>query len=111
LDITHIIGGGIIAPSLAAMDVDQDGHMDVVMGDALGRMWLLHNISNGSAASFDLIPLIIERSAAAYIEVIDTHTARLYFGLPHGGRNAVICWLQAANSPISGQVTVVSGKK
>jgi hypothetical protein len=82
LNVTHVTGGGDLAPSLAAIDVDHDGKMDVVIGDAYGKVWLLHNVGTAGAASFTLAPLEITRTAPADLEVVNPHTVRLYFSTP-----------------------------
>ena len=108
VDTTHVVGGGIIAPSLATMDVDGDGLQDVVMGDVDGRVWLLRNIGSSASPSFSLGPLTIPRTAAADMEVIDARTIRLYFALPVTPGQTVLGYhgIATAGSPISGEVVI-----
>jgi hypothetical protein len=82
VDVTHAGGGGIVAPSLATADLDGDGRADVIMGDASSRLWLLHNRTTGTAASFHLEPLPVSRTGAAFLEALDGSHARLHFGIP-----------------------------
>ncbi len=82
LDLTNATGGGFMSPSLASIDIDQDGLVDVVAGLQDGTSWLLHNIGPASAPVFDLMPLTVSRTTAANMTKTDARHIRLYFALP-----------------------------
>src|SRR5438045_3111245 len=82
VNVTEVIGGGLISPTLTTIDVDGDGLKDVVMGDAEGLVWLLKNTGTPTAASFSLGPLSITRTTAAYMDILGPRKVRLRFALP-----------------------------
>ena len=108
VEVTHVTGGGTIVPSLTTIDVDSDGLPDVIMGDARGRGWLLRNIGTSGAASFSLRPLTVSRTAAAYLEILDSRHIRLSFALPTVAGQTVLAYhsISTLGSPISGIVTI-----
>jgi len=79
---THIIGGGTIAPSITTIDIDKDKLPDVVMADAQGPVWLLHNTGTKTAPVFSLKPLIVSNTNSVNLEKIDSRHYRAYFALP-----------------------------
>ncbi len=110
INVTHVIGGGTITPSLTTIDIDKDGLFDVVMGDKSGRVWLLHNVGNAYSASFSLNPLCISRTTAAYMEKLDARSMRLYFALPTQAEKTKISYhgIPTTQGSISGAVTIHS---
>ena len=82
IDLNNATGGGFMSPSLASVDIDMDGLLDVVAGLQDGTSWFLHNIGPASTPAFDLVPLIASRTTAANLTKIDTRHIRLYFALP-----------------------------
>jgi hypothetical protein len=100
--------GQYVGPSLATMDVNGDGLQDVVMGDSEGRVWLLRNVGSSGAPSFSLGPLTISRTAAAYMEIVDARTVRLYFGLPVTPGETMLGYrdVPTSGSPVSGELPI-----
>lgn len=82
IDVTNVVGGGTITPSLATIDINKDGLKDVVMADYSGSVWLLQNVGTKSEARFSLKPLTISQTNSANLEKINNRHYRLYFSLP-----------------------------
>jgi hypothetical protein len=82
VDLSNVIGGGFVGPSLTTVDVDLDGLVDVAAGERDGSSWLLHNIGPASAPVFDLVPLTVARTTAAKLNIIDARHIQLTFALP-----------------------------
>jgi hypothetical protein len=110
LDVTHIVGGGTLVPSLATLDVDGDNRQDVLMGDALGRIWLLRNTGTFTAPTFSLRPLLVSRTASAYLEILDARHARLYFALPITPGETFLGYhgVPTSSGSISGEITITA---
>lgn len=108
VDVTHVVGGGTIAPSLTTLDVDGDGLSDVVMGTADGELWLLKNLGTQSTPHFRLQPLTVARTSAAYMELLDARRVRLYFALPTVSGDTVLTYhgVPTPGAPISGRVVI-----
>jgi PKD repeat protein len=108
VDVTHVEGEGAVAPSLATVDVDGDGLDDVVMGDADGRVWLLKNTGTPGLPSFDLGPLSVSRTSAAYLELVGARSVRAHFALPVEAGRTTLSFYQVGTTgePVSGEVTV-----
>lgn len=110
LDLTHVVGGGPIAPSLTTFDVDSDGLDDVVMGDVRGRVWILRNVGSASSSRFKVEPMLASRTAAAYLEVLGPRQIRLRFALPTTSGRTVLTYENVSmnGSPVSGQILIDS---
>lgn len=107
-DPVKVIHTSLRHQSLTTLDADGDGLVDAVIGDSNGRVWLLKNIGTAGAATFSLRPLTVSRTAAAYLEIIDTRHVRLHFGLPTIAGQTLIGYhnLATTDSSLSGQVTI-----
>jgi len=107
-DVTGVIGGGYNGLSLLAIDHDGDGLTDVVAGDHAGRVWVLRNAGTAQAPAFDVEPLSVSHTAAAYLEVLGPTTIRLRFGLPVIPGEATLTYYRVPGSggPESGTTPV-----
>jgi hypothetical protein len=68
---------------LFATDWDGDGLVDVLAsGGNANSTWLLRNTGTAHAPAFTVEPLRASQTTAAYLEIVDATTIRLYFALP-----------------------------
>jgi hypothetical protein len=107
-DVTGVVGGGYNGLSLLATDHDGDGLVDVLAGDDAGRVWLLRNAGKAQAPNFAVEPLQASQTTAAYLEIIDSTTIRLYFALPlvAGETNLTFYQVSTGAGAISGTAPV-----
>ena len=69
--------------SLLATDFDGDGLVDLLgNGGSAGSVLLLRNTGSAQAPAFTAELLLASQTTAAYLEVLDARTIRLYFALP-----------------------------
>ena len=66
--------------TLLATDFDGDGLVDL-LGSA-DSAWLLRNSGTAQAPAFGVESLLASQTSAAFVEIIDSTTIRLYFALP-----------------------------
>jgi hypothetical protein len=111
LDLTWVIGGGTLCPTLATIDADGDGLDDVVAGDHAGVVWLLHNTGSASAPSFSLETFSVDTTAATNLELLGTSQVRLYFAVPVDSGETTLSFHEVPTSqgPISGSLVVGGG--
>jgi hypothetical protein len=104
---TTVSGGGFYGPALAPFDADGDGAVDLIGGDWGSRVWLLHNVGTPVAPRFEAGPLIVSQTAAAYLEVLNPTSARLYFGTPLVDDTWLTYWqVPTASGPLTGRVSL-----
>ena len=109
LDPVDVTPGSYLPTSLAAIDVNEDGLQDVVMATHQGSVWLLRNVGTSKKPSFSLGPLIISRTAAAYLKVLDSRNIRLHFAVPVIGDSITLAYHDVpttSGSSISGEVMI-----
>lgn len=108
VDVTHIIGGGTISPSLTTIDLDNDGLQDIVMADANGAVWSLINTGTASAPVFSLQPFMVSETNAANLEKIDPLHYRLYFAYPTNANQTVLSYhdIEFNNNNYSGSTII-----
>ena len=110
VNVTHIIGGGTITPSITAIDIDKDGLQDIVMADASGPSWLLHNSGSKTAPVFSLQPLIVSKTNSANLEKIDNRHYRVYFALPTISEKTKLSFngIKINDTPVSGEAVITA---
>lgn len=74
------ISGWNLGPGLhpAFGDVDGDGHPDMILGDANGNLYFLHNTSNGPVAQYQAAPVAVNGDDGAAIDVGANATPQLF---------------------------------
>ncbi len=84
LDLTPgVIGGGILTPSLDAVDFNNDQLIDVLGGgNSPPCIWYLKNVGTANLPSLDESVIMVDRTIPGYVEKINGNTYRLYFGIP-----------------------------
>ena len=90
---------------LFATDFDGDGLVDLLgSGGSANSVWLLRNTGSVPAPSFAVELLSASQTTAAYLEIVDATTIRLYFALPPvaGETSLTLYQVPANGGPISG---------
>jgi hypothetical protein len=94
--------------SVLATDLDGDGLVDLLGSGEANSAWLLHNSGTAQAPSFAVEPLLASQTSAAYLEILDATTIRLFFPLPLviGETSLTFYQVPANGGPISGTTPV-----
>ena len=84
LDLNQgVVGGPVLSPSLATVDLNGDQVMDILGGgDSPSVIWYFENVGDPPTPQFSEEPVVISRTIPGFVEAIDGCTCRVYFGFP-----------------------------
>jgi len=84
LDLTPgVVGGGVLSPSLDAVDFNGDNLVDVLGGGhSPPCIWYFKNTGTSSSPSFSTNVISVDRTIPGHVEKLSDYSYRLYFGIP-----------------------------